>query len=611
MVDKRKRSAGSSVSRKRQRKQDNDIDADPRSDWLQSISSTYDAGLVSVRPRHLYQNDSPRFVARLANICMDIVLKLCIELRISKAEELQVLPAHLLQHLFSRIKQSRAELLNSDILTKVFLNPTSDGTLNLDDVPGVNAATIKAIPKSLKQSAQFSQLSRLSLAGLPTISDATFAGAFGRMSDVMLETLILRGSVKVGNKTIAALGKANWHTSLKTLNLNFTSPTASVAVSFAAKCEKLEILKLAGLGIASANTKWAVDWTSGSVPFSHLRNFKIRAARISLQDLKAILRLCYPTLETLDISFITGLGTQMKGLESLDERSTGATLLPFPPPKLTKLDISAVPLSCAKLLSSFISNYEIQKQIALENNLPTPRPIRLAINHAFNRARLMPLLSTSLTHAFLLQSVGLADSPALRSRSEDLFITRLSLQNQKWIGKDSQWMIAKALAFMSKHCVELNLSGTSVDSECIAGISCDPILTGQIVEYMGMDIRDAAASRLYLMPETYHLNPTLKTLRLDHTQIDKDAMPAIAHCSNLTEFSLASTRVGAPELLVLLNDLKSLEILNLTSCREIEREDRRFFFEKWERDCDPQKSYVTGTQPYRKGHGLSVDEDSG
>ncbi|GJJ09704.1 hypothetical protein Clacol_003928 [Clathrus columnatus] len=281
---------------------------------------------------------------------------------------LKTLPEAIIPRLFAVLSGTHPTLLSHGLMIAYFLR--GDPIILSGSIPGVSAPTIQALAKIN------ASLRECHLKDLNKISDDVFASLFSKLS--MCEILVLKGSTKVGKKSIDAIANTCKH--LRVLNLNFTSaPPASIAF-LTGECIELEILKLAGISLINDGSFADILHISddSGIPLRRLRRLKLRHTSITNQSLKWIGSICIH-LTHLDVSF-----TPIKQPLSLCDSSTFI-------PELEKLSLTSTPLTPTFLL-------RVQTNVLLDSPLKFLRTLHIG-------------------------AIGASPSPRIRSTPDSLTLT--------------------------------------------------------------------------------------------------------------------------------------------------------------------------------------------
>ncbi|KIJ26912.1 hypothetical protein M422DRAFT_55305 [Sphaerobolus stellatus SS14] len=273
--------------------------AEDQSPLLSQVSAPSSTGL-SVRP------PPSQPVPSLINICVNVFAQNLQSLFERHKEEhqqwLKLLPDRLVPRVLSLLTSSYPGLSHAFIIAdfKFFLR--GDPIILTGAMSKITSSTIEAL--STVQTAP----KELHLINLDKISDAVFASLFktGKFTD--LQVLKLRGCVKVGQQTTAAIAK---HCrKLKSLNLNFTHAPPSGIADVTAECTDLEVLKLAGIPHINdaylsniLHMDFAKKLPKGRKPLQHLRTLKIKHTQITDVSVRKIAGRFGSTLSRLDVSF--------------------------------------------------------------------------------------------------------------------------------------------------------------------------------------------------------------------------------------------------------------------------------------------------------------------
>ncbi|KAG9029343.1 hypothetical protein FRB95_005459 [Tulasnella sp. JGI-2019a] len=223
---------------------------------------------------------------------------------------LKLVPEVLLMRLWSALRREQPTVLSHGFIVANFIRGRE--IVLTGDLPGVSAQTLHAVA-GLGQG-----LHQLELSGLTKTADNVFALVL--KETLNLESLVLRGSTKVGVKTAAAASKCKM---LKTLNLNYTSVQSTSLVDIFLGCLGLEVLKLAAMPklnphAVSSIMQEVLDRAkrrteATAPPLQNIRSLKLRQTDINDASLLNLLSHT-PNLTTLDVSF-----TAVHGFASLND----------------------------------------------------------------------------------------------------------------------------------------------------------------------------------------------------------------------------------------------------------------------------------------------------
>jgi len=301
-------------------------------------------------------------------------------------------------------------------------------------------------------------------------------------------------------------------------------------VPLAVTCVNLEVLKLAGVP----------NWTDASFTkflagiaqhkgfeFKHLRTLKLRQTSLSDSSLHPLISLC-PSLQRLDLSFTLVLHP----------------LSLFQPPDI-------IPLQKLSLTSTRISNVDL---LAVVSNLPQLNTLSLgALGERQGASATMGNAS-----ALTMNNETLARLTDILENLQHLETVSLVGNAKLGLTERTDGAILGFISRVGRKCKSLNLAGLqSMRSAALVG----------------------------LVPETIEQGPPqLRSLILNHTNVDDEAAPFIACCISLETLGLGSTKFTNTGIFPIIDACTKLENLDLTSCRGVNVVDRRRFFEVWEKD---------------------------
>ncbi|KAF8526446.1 RNI-like protein [Gautieria morchelliformis] len=457
------------------------------------------------------------------------------ERREATKEGLKRLPDTVIPRLFSLLSASHPSLLSHPFISTFFLR--GDPMVLTGSLPGVSSLTVQALSK-LDPS-----LRELRLTALDKVSDAVVSRLLSGFP--MLEVLILRGSTKLGKRTVEAAAKAC--KKLRAINLSYTSaPPASIAL-LTAECVELEVLKLAGVrNITDATFAMILHQDTGStssaerLPLACLRSLKLRHTLISEISLSRAMSHCR-ALSRLDVCFTP--------IRKLPVTSIGS-----PPLALEKLSLTSTPLT-----SSFLRTIGASQISAIFVSLHTLQIGALGA-------------SPSSSISTVTDSLTLTD-PILESLNDLLVdcrvLERISLVGNTKLGVQTgvNSALANFVRKVGRRCKILNLAGIPrLKSSDLVGLL--PLREGD---------EDSAAEE----DSTAYAPSPLHTLVLNNTDVGDAAVTYIASCTELSTLEIAGTKFGYDSLFHILDSCTRLTTLDLTSCRGVRVGDRRRFFEKW------------------------------
>ncbi|KAJ7630668.1 RNI-like protein [Roridomyces roridus] len=387
----------------------------PTADDSPSTSSRDSSSALSARRRRY--STVPSLVSLCSRVFADHYVRLRNKESLWKriSIHLQSMPEPLLPKLLAELTRTCPTYLTHEFIVTYFFR--GDTIVLTSDLPGVKPHTIRALDR-------FSGLRDVEMSGFDKIPDTAFAAVLPRFT--VLKRLVLRGCSLVGQKTLAAIARSCEQ--LEVLNLNYTATTPQALQPVLLACQKLEVLKLAGLQ----------NWTDAAfaklltrdLSLPHLRNLKFSRLAISEASLNLFLPLC-PELRRLDISF-TGIRHPLLGA--------------YPAPPLEKLSLTSTSTSNADLLT-------------LLPRLPTLGT--LAIGALGASARSIAAIDSSMT---LNDTALLKILPALQAFDS---LNSLSLVGNIKLGS----ALAPFIATVGRSCKWLNLSGLpALRSPHLAGL---------------------------------------------------------------------------------------------------------------------------------------------
>jgi len=432
--------------------------------------------------------------------------------------QLKSLPDLTIQTLFAMLNSSCPHLLSHDLVKELFLRGHS---IALTSGTGGERSPISKYTVGAVAS-MGPGLVRLHLTGFDKMTDHSFAAVISR--HISLEDLSLCGCTLVGPKTIQATAKAC--TSLKAINLNYTSVTPLALVPLLRSCkERLEVLKVAGIS----------SWTDSA--FAHLRDQLLAEEGFSL-----------PALRTLKLR-----------QTSLSDASVN-TLIPLVP-NITRVDISFTgirrPLSVSphsfanleklSVTSTSVSPDDLLFVLPAASQLRTLNIGALGGSHGKGSAYGRDVSATTFTDEYLHSLTTIL--------SQNTVIENISLVANTKLARDEE-VIAEFILLVGRRLKKLNLSGLSY------------LRSSDLQHLAPANPADAACS--------------LRELSLNSTGIDDDASPYISCCPSLEILEVAGTKLSSEGLFAIVDACPRLATLNLTRCRGVSVADRRRFFEAWE-----------------------------
>lgn len=156
---------------------------------------------------------------------------------------LKILPSQVAARLLTLVATYHPHALTRHVLGTYFVSGRSIVSLN-GSLP-LFSAQPSAASLLLSSAPSGNVLRTLRLSGLTRLEDRALRGVFARCT--ALETVVLRGCVKVGASSIEALVKTCGST-LRTVNLDFTDVGAEGVKMLVQGAPRLEVMKLAGVG---------------------------------------------------------------------------------------------------------------------------------------------------------------------------------------------------------------------------------------------------------------------------------------------------------------------------------------------------------------------------
>ncbi|KAF8338239.1 uncharacterized protein EI90DRAFT_2563380 [Cantharellus anzutake] len=432
------------------------------------------------------------------------------------AQYLRILPDTILARLVDDLKKYRPTFMSNGFISAYFLRPPSvalDSTLT-----GVNKHTITGIQRA------GSQLTSLSLRGFDKFSDATFASIFPSLP--CLETLVLKGCTKVGERTVGAITKSCHQ--LRVVNLNHTTPTAASLGRLLVSCKKLEVFKIAAV------PKIASDLPNRFLIYDDWRLFQTPQFLASLaRSEPGIVSTCLTSLKlryiaTPDLPLISLLG-HFPALRRLDASFTKVTSLspsrflehpirPLSLPDLEKLNLTAIPLKPGSAgLVHFVANFPSLRTLSIGGIGGQENPTIL-------RDRDLALLTSRLS--------GESSNawPPVRVPLENVNLAG----NSRLEGPALQYFVRK----LGRYCRELNLASLKgVTSDTLEGLLPQP-------DTPPPHARIASENDAY--PEEWDDNTScLEHLNLASTSVDDGAVPFISSCRRLRSLNISKTKISS------------------------------------------------------------------
>lgn len=439
---------------------------------------------------------------------------------------LKRLPEHLLSKVWSLLVSSWPQHITHAFIMAVFLRGSSihfPSTLT-----GVRANTIQELSR-MRES-----LVDLRITGF-TFKDKVFATALARL--LYLQHLNLRGCRNVSSLTCKVI--AGTHKDLLYLNLGETNPTAADIKSIITSCEEIEVLKLSSLEAVTdlALTRLAdelpideADNSSG--PLRRLRSLKLRHTAITGTTVASMLgRL--PLLERLDVSFVPLANIPLD--------------ITAPLTNMVKLSLSSTPIEARRLLPVL----ELMPNLQILNIGSLGSYARTAAGFTIGGKQ-----STSVTGMRTLNDATLYAMTDILQRMSNL--ESISLAGNSYLGLGKEGAIRHFLRNVGRRLKRLNLSWI-------------PNLRSDDLDGLIQEEGDAQPC-------------SLVKLILTGCNIDDQAAVNIAACPELAFLDLENTKISEDALFDIIDACPKLEWLNLTSCRRVNVQHRRRFFERWKEE---------------------------
>ncbi|PVF94521.1 RNI-like protein [Serendipita vermifera] len=432
---------------------------------------------------------------------------------------LQFLPEHLMLRAWSHLVDAWPERMTSDFIADVFLRGT---TVKIPGtLPGFNKKTMKRV------SGMGNALRHLEITG-HNIPDAIFASTLSALP--MLEHLNLRDCRMVASLSCRAVERTHDH--LTYLNLGGTNATFSDVKPIVIRLQSLEILKLSGLeGLSDLSLGRLMDDIYDeaeplSAPLLKLRSLKLRHTPLTMASLSRFLT-HLELLEKLDISFMP-LGPLLSQIKF--------------PPKLTKVSFTSTPID-ANQLTPLLSNL---KELRTLNIGALGESAKTASGFAIGGKATGPSGSRTLTDAVLINMTDvLSTLPHLE---------QVMLAGNNLLGVGATRGVQYFIGQVGRKLKTLNLSGINrLRSDDLEG----------------------------LLPEDGEEPSRLERLMLMGCNVNDQAGVYISSCPRLNFLDLENTKFSEEGLFSIIDACTQLETINLTSCRGVNRSDRRRFFEVW------------------------------
>lgn len=443
---------------------------------------------------------------------------------------LKRLPEAIIPRLFATLCGTHPTLISHGLIVAYFLR--GDPIVLSGSVPGISSFTIQALAKT------GNSLRECHLTDLDKVPDDVFAGLLSQLP--WCEVMVLRGSTKVGKRSVEAIANTCKH--LRALNLNFTSVNPSSIAYLTSECLELNILKLAGIQSItdSAFSDILHVVPHDGLPLRQLTCLKLKHTSITEQSLKNIGQRCIH-LKRLDVSF-----THIKHPAVLFDTSVFI-------PELEKLSLTSTPLTSAFLSKVSVSTSSTPLKflrtlyIGAMGSSPSSR-VRSGLDTLTLTDGTLDLLTDALHECKLLENVSLVGNSKLGMRS--------SIHSS----------LARFIRMVGRRCKFLNLAAISrLKSSDLSGLPPIEALSDHAIDD----------------PADYGPSP-IQTLNLNSTDVDDVAAAYIATCPNLRMLSIANTKFNNESLFFIIDACQQLTTLDLTSCRHIRIADRRRFFEVWQ-----------------------------
>ncbi|KAL7417586.1 hypothetical protein BDY24DRAFT_411557 [Mrakia frigida] len=427
-------------------------------------------------------------------------------LREEVLDQLRWMPDHLKERLWEGvIVRSGSGLVSAEVIASSFVG-SSRIVLPGDSLPSL--ANLKRL-LSLRLPPYPNRVTHLEISGIPEISDTAVAQAIRQC--VGLRSLVLRGTTKVGEKSLKAIIDGKHDSSLKNLNLSSTSVKPINLVDVLALCLGLEELKLANLQGFNDNALGHMldavlvasrDANATSSPLQNLTKLKLRGAKITATSLDRLLSLT-PSLSSLDISLTT--------VKSLPSSAM---------PNLTKLHLTGSKVSPSTLVH------------LLATSSPPPRLRTLNIGG----------LMGNWTPEDI---VGLSDLLAIMVGSEG--------------EKEGDWGLEKMTLAGNQHLLG---SGSMVSQQKVQAFSLFMEDVGRHIRHLDLSLNPIHSA--YLTPLSLP-GSRLEHLVLDETGVDSGLGEVLVGCKNLDTLSLKASKVDVHSLFRILQACPRISTLDLTS----------------------------------------------
>ncbi|KAI0036690.1 hypothetical protein K488DRAFT_40679 [Vararia minispora EC-137] len=425
--------------------------------------------------------------------------------------QVQALPDSTIPRLLRELASTCPSLLASELVRDSFLRGPAI-ILSSDFGGTLNKSVVAAIP-SLGHSVH-----SLSLTYFEKIEDVGFAKVVSALP--ALQSLNLRGCIRVGQKTVEAV--ARQCPSLTSINLSYTSVLPLTLLPLLrARRETLKVMKTAIPTWTDASFAKLLDGLrGGGLTFLALETVKLRQTALSDVSLNGFLAFC-PNVRRLDISFTRVRRLSDEVIEQFD--------------KLEKLTLTSTNVASQHLC------YVL---------LHAPRLSTLNIGalggQGQGQQKALIIGSTALT----LTDDALSDiSDTLADRPH---LTSVNLVGNSKLGQ-RRGPITKFIQNIGRGLRNLNLTGLSL------------LRSGDLSPLLSEDPSVAP--------------PALQVLSLNRTGVNDEAAQYIASCESLQVLEVSTTRFSEEGLFSIIDNCPLLSKIDLTSCRSIGVAARRQFFE--------------------------------
>ncbi|KZO96535.1 RNI-like protein [Calocera viscosa TUFC12733] len=395
-------------------------------------------------------------------------------------EKLEYLPTHLVQPLFSFLRDYCPDRLSDDFIKKYFLR--GDHISFTPDMTGVLNATMTAIRNAVDFAAG---LKSLEIRGQPDLKDSYVASAISHLP--LLTKLVLRGCTKVGSKSVEAAAKTC--RDLEIINLNYTVTGHAALQKLVSSCKKLHSVKLAGLtDVTDTHLPGILVHASG-----RLLRLKLRQTRLSPTSASSISNALSTNALSLDISFTSLVFTQLPNtLEKLSLMATTLppTLLPRllePLTKLRKLNLALLGNQAPNLSDDGLKRL-LPILISCDNlvELNLASNTKLGLNGTGGVSSMLKVLGGRL------EVLNLSGIPRLRWYDLEPLKSQYSTPRLRTLLLMNTGLDDEAASYISacKHLKQLNLAGTGFSSVGIVVDSCSELSELDLTGCRGVRIQD-------------------------------------------------------------------------------------------------------------------------